>query len=63
LKTHKKAHADLVTRAVDFTKDEFENRVRQELSAIEKLERQKYQSQLNSLKTELQSVINNLNSN
>ncbi|XP_025199417.1 MICOS complex subunit Mic60-like [Melanaphis sacchari] len=60
LKAHKKAHADLITRAVDFTKEEFENRVRQELSTIEKLERQKYQSQLNSLKSELQSVINNL---
>jgi len=63
LKTHKKAHADLITKAVDFTKEEFENRVRQELSIIEKLERQKYQSQLDSLKSELQSVIDNLNSN
>jgi hypothetical protein len=63
LKTHKKAHADLITKAVDFTKEEFENRVRQELSTIEKLERQKYQSQLDSLKSELQSVIDNLNSN
>ncbi|XP_026811516.1 MICOS complex subunit Mic60-like [Rhopalosiphum maidis] len=61
LKTHKKAHADLITKAVDFTKEEFENRVRQELSTIEKLERQKYQSQLDSLKSELQSVIDNLN--
>ncbi|KAF0762719.1 MICOS complex subunit Mic60-like [Aphis craccivora] len=60
LKAHKKAHADLITKAVDFTKEEFENRVRQELSAIEKLERQKYQSQLDSLKSELQSVVNNL---
>eukprot|EP00102_Acyrthosiphon_pisum_P021619 XP_016658829.1 PREDICTED: MICOS complex subunit Mic60 isoform X2 [Acyrthosiphon pisum] len=60
LKAHKKAHADLITRAVDFTKEEFENRVRQELSAIEKLERQKYQSQLDSLKSDLQNVINNL---
>ncbi|XP_060863582.1 MICOS complex subunit Mic60-like isoform X2 [Metopolophium dirhodum] len=61
LKAHKKAHADLITRAVDFTKEEFENRVRQELSAIEKLERQKYQSQLDSLKSDLQNVVNNLN--
>ncbi|KAL5240712.1 hypothetical protein ACI65C_008122 [Semiaphis heraclei] len=62
LKAHKKAHADLITRAVDFTKEEFENRVRQELSVIEKLERQKYQSQLDSLKSDLQSVVNNLTS-
>ncbi|KAL4142397.1 hypothetical protein QTP88_004864 [Uroleucon formosanum] len=60
LKAHKKAHADLISRAVDFTKEEFENRVRQELSAIEKLERQKYQSQLDSLKSDLQNVVDNL---
>lgn len=60
LKAHKKAHADLVARAVDFTKEEFENRVREELSTIEKLERQKYQSQLDSLKSDLQNVVNNL---
>jgi len=53
-------HADIVAKAVDFTKDEFENRVRQELSTIEKLERQKYQSQIDSLKSDLQNVVNNL---
>lgn len=63
MKAHKKAHADLISRAVDFTKEEFENRVRQELSAIEKLERQKYQSQLDSLKSDLQNVVDNLKSN
>lgn len=63
LKAHTQAHADLVARAVDFTKEEFENRVRKELSAIEKLERQKYQLQLDSLKSELQVVVNNLKGN
>lgn len=53
-------HADLVAKAVDFTKDEFENRVRQELSIIENLERQKYQSELDQLKSDLQHVVNNL---
>lgn len=53
-------HADLVAKAVDFTKDEFENRVRQELSIIENLERQKYQLELGQLKSELQHVVNNL---
>lgn len=60
LKAHTQAHADLVAKAVDFTKEEFENRVRQELSSIEKLERQKYQSQLDALKSDLQTVVNNL---
>lgn len=60
LKSHTEAHADLVAKAVDFTKEEFENRVRQELSAIEKLEREKYQTQLESLKSDLQNVVNNL---
>lgn len=60
LKLHTEAHADLVAKAVDFTKEEFENRVRQELSAIEQLERQKYQTQLESLKSDLQNVVNNL---
>lgn len=60
---HTQAHADLVAEAVDFTKDEFENRVRQELSTIEKLERQKYQFQLDSLKSDLQNVVNNLKGN
>lgn len=60
MKAHTQAHADLVAKAVDFTKEEFENRVRQELSIIEKLERQKYQSELDSLKSDLQSVVNNL---
>jgi len=60
LKSHTQAHADIVSKAVDFTKDEFENRVRQELSVIEKLEREKYQSQLDSLKSDLQNVVNNL---
>lgn len=60
LKSHIEAHADLVAKAVDFTKEEFENRVRQELSAIEKLEREKYQTQLESLKSNLQNVVNNL---
>lgn len=63
LKAHTQAHADLVAKAVDFTKEEFENRVRLELSAVEKSERQKYQSQLDSLKVELQSVVNNLTGN
>lgn len=63
LKLHTQTHADLVAKAVDFTKEEFENRVHQELSAIEKLERQKYQSQLNSLKSDLQNVVNNLKGN
>lgn len=48
---------------MDFTKEEFENRVHEELSAIEKLERQKYQSQLDSLKSDLQNVVNNLKGN
>jgi len=60
LMLHTQAHTDLVAKAVDFTKEEFENRVRQELSAIEKLEHQKYQSQLDSLKSDLQNVVNNL---
>lgn len=60
LMAHTEAHADLVAKAVDFTKEEFENRVREELSAIQKLEHQKYQSQLDLLKSELQSVVNNL---
>lgn len=60
LKSHTQAHADLVAKAIDFTKEEFENRVRQELSAIEKLEHQKYQSQLDLLKSDLQNVVNNL---
>lgn len=63
LKAHTQAHTDLVAKAVDFTKEEFENRVRQELSIIEKLERQKYQSELDSLKSDLQSVVNNLKGN
>lgn len=60
LKAHTQAHAELVAQAVDFTKEEFENRVRHELTAIEKLERQKYQSQLDSLKSDLQGVVSNL---
>lgn len=63
LKLHTQAHADLVAKAVDSTKEEIEIRVREELSAIEKLERQKYQSQLESLKSDLQSVVNNLKGN
>lgn len=60
LKAHTQVHAELVAKSVDFTKEEFENRVRQELSVIEKLESQKYQSQLDSLKSDLQIVVNNL---
>ncbi|VVC27906.1 Hypothetical protein CINCED_3A010541 [Cinara cedri] len=60
LKANAQAHADLVAKAVDFTKEEFENQVHEELSALEKLEHQKYQAQLDLLKSELQSVVNNL---
>lgn len=63
LKAHTQAHADLVAKAVDSTKEEIENRVRQELSVIEELERQKYKSALDSLKSDLQSVVNNVKGN
>ncbi|XP_050436383.1 MICOS complex subunit Mic60-like [Adelges cooleyi] len=60
LKLYTQAHADLVVEAVESTKEEIELRVRQELSAIEQIERKRYQEQLDKLRTDLQNVVDNL---